>query len=155
MNTLEVAIELQKLSVKAMRDATSLAAIAQALLLGKTSKMHGVMQRYVTQGRSGSMQIGALAEALREDDPVLGKAHERYQGVKTRKRQDRETQQNRETAIEAASNVIEFQPGNNPGETLIAIMAQCCNEQEIRAAIRRRFAEKAQARQPDDRPDAG
>ena len=149
MNTLEVAIELQKLSVKAMRDATSLAAIAQALLLGKTSKMHGVMQRYVTQGRSGSMQIGALAEALREDDPVLEKAHERYQGVKRRKSRDRET------AIEAASNVIEFQPGNNPGETLIATVAQCCNEQEIRAAIRRRFAERAQARQPDDGPDAG
>ena len=121
MNTLEVAIELQKLSARAMRDASSLAAIAQKLLKGKTSRTHGVMQRYVTQERSGFMQVSYLAEALREDDPLLGKAYERYQGVKTRKRQDRETQQNRETAIEAASNVIEFQPGNNPGEILFEL----------------------------------
>ena len=35
------------------------------------------------------------------------------------------------------------------------IVGQRLNEQEIRAAIRRRFAEGAEARQPDDGPDAG
>ena len=103
MNGLEVAIELQKLSVTAMQDATSLAAIAQALLLGKTSEMHGVMRQYVRQGRSEFMQVGTLAKALRE--------------------QDRKTPQDRKAAIEAAPNVILF--GNGDGRAMArAVLAR-------------------------------
>jgi len=78
--------------------------------------------------------------------PFSGRVDER-QRVKARREQKHETPQDRETAVEAASNVVPFESGN--GRSAGELSDERIN-QVVDAEFRR-----AVARHEDDRPDAG